>query len=299
MKRHPLHRKGARLGQHFLTNPGIAANIAEAGRVRKGEVVLEVGPGKGILTDALLSKGARVVAIEKDTVMVSLLRTRFAQEIADGQLTLIEDDIRSFVQGPGLTHLVGLAETRVSAMSKTRVFDKRRAYKVVANIPYYITGELVRMFLTAKHQPTTIVFLVQKEVAERIVGNPEQRRGTRPKKESVLSLSVKAYGTPRYAGTVKAGSFSPPPSVDSAILAIEKISRKNFKTVSEESFFRVVKAGFAQKRKTLGGNLKKVFGERALVALTASGIAPTTRAEVVSLEGWLRLAREVSDSTVS
>ena len=158
-------KKGARLGQHFLTNPGIAVRIAEAGQVRKGDLVLEVGPGKGILTEALLNKGARVIAIEKDPAMVTLLKKRFVKEISSNHLTLVEDDARDlFVRDPGL--------------------GQKGNYKVVANIPYYITGELIRMFLTAKHPPTTIVFLVQKEVAERVA---------REKKESILSLSVKVY----------------------------------------------------------------------------------------------------------
>jgi 16S rRNA (adenine1518-N6/adenine1519-N6)-dimethyltransferase len=140
------------------------------------------------------------------------------------------------------------------------------------------------MFLTAKRPPTTIVFLVQKEVAERIA---------RSKKESILSLSVKAYGVPKYVGTVKAGSFSPPPSVDSAILAIEKISRKNFKSVSEDVFFKVVKAGFAQKRKALGGNLKRVLGEKSLAGLATCNISPAVRGEDLPLETWLRLAIEI------
>jgi 16S rRNA (adenine1518-N6/adenine1519-N6)-dimethyltransferase len=142
------------------------------------------------------------------------------------------------------------------------------------------------MFLTAPHQPSALAFLVQKEVAERIA---------RTKKESILSLSVKAYGMPKYVRTVTKGNFSPPPSVDSAILAITNISRKNFKNVSEEKFFSVVKAGFAQKRKTLAGNLKKIFGERSESALAACGIPEKARAEDVPLQKWLALTIRLSD----
>jgi 16S rRNA (adenine1518-N6/adenine1519-N6)-dimethyltransferase len=254
-----MRKRGAPLGQHFLKSPTIANAIAEAGDVKPGDTILEVGPGKGMLTEVLLARGARVTAIEKDPAMAGYLKGTFRQELANGRLTLIVDDIRT------------VAETRVSAIIALG------EYKVVANIPYYITGELMRMFLTAEQQPSTIVFLVQKEVAERVA---------RSKKESLLSLSVKAYGQPRYVRTVKAGSFSPPPSVDSAVLAIEHISRKNFKDVSEEMFFKLIHTGFAAKRKTLMGNLKRSNLYREEMRLD-----PRVRAEDLSLKKWLALTR--------
>lgn len=270
MKRVKRSRKrGARLGQHFLTSFSIAGAVAEAGTVLTGESVLEVGPGKGMLTRELLARGARVTAVEKDPMMVAVLEKTFAREIAEGALTLITRDIRDVVQPSKVAQkIVGASAVHGS-------------YKVIANIPYYLTGELLRMFLAAPRQPTAIVCLVQKEVAERIA---------RSKKESLLSLSVKAYGTPRYVRTVKAGSFSPPPSVDSAILAIEHISRANFSsslygTIPEETFFALIHAGFAAKRKTLVGNLKKVGLYREEMALD-----PKVRAEDVPLTEWLRLA---------
>jgi 16S rRNA (adenine1518-N6/adenine1519-N6)-dimethyltransferase len=254
----PSHKKGARLGQHFLTSAAIARAVAEAGHIAPGDTILEIGPGKGMLTRELLRSGARVIAVEKDPAMITILKDEFEREIKTGLLSAVEGDVRHIELSPG--------------------FEQ---YKVIANIPYYITGELLRMFLTSEHQPTTIVFLVQKEVAERVA---------RSKKESLLSLSVKAYGTPRYVKTVKAGSFNPPPSVDSAILAIENVSRDNFKNVSEERFFELIHAGFGQKRKTLIGNLKKAGLYKE--GMSASWrIDPNIRAEDVPLETWLALAR--------
>lgn len=254
-------KRGARLGQHFLTSREIARAVADAAYLSKTDTVLEIGPGKGILTRELLATGAKVIAVEKDPALVVFLK----EDLPNPRLKVIEGDVRE----------------KLPALS----FQLPASYKVVANIPYYITGELLRMFLTAKHQPTTIVFLVQKEVAERIA---------RSKKESLLSLSVKAYGTPQYVRAVKAGSFNPPPSVDSAILAIEGISRKNFKNVSEETFFTFLHAGFGQKRKTVLGNLNRMndlrghsFEER----WRELGLDPHIRAEDVSLETWLALAR--------
>lgn len=211
--------------------------------------MVEIGPGEGSLTSVMLERGAKVVAIEKDSRLIPLLRQKFAGQ----NFTVLEGDALEFE--PDLNN-----------------------YTLVGNIPYYITGALFKTFLTAKNQPSTLVFLIQKEVAERVA---------RSKKESVLSLSVKAYGEPKYVKTVPAGAFSPPPQVDSAILAVEKISRKNFSdTAHEEKFFALVKKGFAQKRKFLKSNL----GPEHAAALHKVGISEKARAEDVPLEDWLALS---------
>lgn len=253
----------APLGQHLLTNPRVAHTVAKASGAKKGVTVLEIGPGKGALTKELLALGAEVIAVEKDPMMVAALEETFIKEIADRTLRVIEGDARSHEPDHVIPH---------------------GAYVVAANIPYYITGELIRTFLTARNQPKTVSLLVQKEVAERIA---------RSKKESILSLSVKVFGNPRYVETVKRGNFNPPPKVDSAVLVITNVSRKNFKKISESRFFKVVKAGFAQKRKTLSGNLKRAFGRDVEQILEHSGIAPMARAEDVSLEQWLKLASKL------
>ncbi|TAJ13902.1 ribosomal RNA small subunit methyltransferase A [Patescibacteria group bacterium] len=258
--KHSPKTRGAKLGQHLLTSTAIAHSMVEAGEVMKGDRVLEIGPGKGMLTEALLASGARVFAVEKDSSMVEVLKNRFATEIKKKQLVLIEGDAREY--------------------TPDKIFPQG-AYKIIANIPYYITGELIRSGLTAKNKPVSIALLVQKEVAERIA---------RSKKESILSLSVKVFGTPHYVKTVKRGSFNPPPSVDSAILAIREISSSNIKKIPEELFFQVIKCAFAQKRKTILSNLKRVFGEHAFPALDKAGIDAKTRAEDIELSKWLELA---------
>ena len=265
-------QKGAKLGQHLLTNVGIAKIVAYESGAGAGSRVYEIGPGKGILTRELLALGATVHAVEKDPSMVEYLAQEFEKEIREKKLVLIQGDARD--------------------ATPDTIFPKGE-YVVGANIPYYITGELIRTALTSKNQPKTIALLVQKEVAERIVGRKQLAVGRKPK-ESILSLSVKAYGTPTYIKTVSKGSFAPPPSVDSAIIRVENISRRHFKGLSEEMFFGAVKAGFAQKRKTLGGNLKKVFGERSLDALHASDVPANIRAEDVPLEKWLSIAEKLS-----
>jgi 16S rRNA (adenine1518-N6/adenine1519-N6)-dimethyltransferase len=257
-----MKKGGARLGQHFLTARWAAASLA-ASVAHRGETIFEIGPGKGVLTRELLKGGAHVVAVEKDEALAESLRETFAKEISSGQLRLITGDVRD--------------------VAPETVFDG--PYVVAANIPYYITGEILRQFLSARHQPRALALLVQKEVAQRIVA----------KKESILSLSVQVYGKPRIIAKVSRKSFSPPPKVDSAILLIEHVSRDFFHGIDEEMFFKIVHAGFSSKRKMLIGNLSP-FAERAqLEALFGTyGIPLKTRAEDVGLEQWRHLVRDIS-----
>jgi 16S rRNA (adenine1518-N6/adenine1519-N6)-dimethyltransferase len=252
--------KGARLGQHFLNNPWAAEKMVAALSLHEGESVLEIGPGAGALTRVLLETGARVTAVEKDERLVQDLHAIFPAEIAAGRLHIIESDIRDFDPG---AHALG-------------------NYSLAANIPYYITGEIIRQFLTANTQPTRIALLIQKEVADRIVAT----------KGSMLSVSVRAYGEPLIIAKVSRGHFSPPPSVDSAIILIEKISRAFFIDVDESIFFRVVRAGFASKRKFLANNLAPIFGkERVADIFAACAISPSARAENLSMAEWKLLAQ--------
>lgn len=246
------------LGQNFLMHARTAERIADAALLTKEDVVLEIGPGTGMLTRALLARAGTVVAVEADEELYEALTQTFAEEIAEERLVLIEGDIREF-------NLALL----------------RSPYKVVANIPYYITGELVRSFLESENQPSSITFLVQKEVAERVA---------RSKKESILSLSVKAYGFPKYEFTVPRGAFVPAPNVDSAVLSIRDISRKHFASRGEETrFFELVRAGFAHKRKFLSSNLKEA-------GFVVPGVPDKARAEDLSLLEWYELARHADKS---
>lgn len=262
-------RRTPPLGQHFLKNASVARALVGAARIKKGDAVLEIGPGTGMLTRVLCETGARIIAVEKDPVLFQRLRTSFVGEIASGQLILVKNDIRDLDPG-GL----GL---------------KTGDYIVAANIPYYITGEILRKFLSAKAHPRTMALLVQKEVAERIVA--------RDRKESILSISVKAYGTPTMIAKVSRGNFMPPPSVDSAILLIANISRELFDDVGEERFFRIVRTGFSSKRKLLTKNLEKVLGSHKpeiMHELEHCGIDVKTRAEDVPFAKWKCLARSLA-----
>jgi 16S rRNA (adenine1518-N6/adenine1519-N6)-dimethyltransferase len=246
------------LGQHFLHNRHYLEAVADAAAIGKGETVVEIGPGEGALTAVLLERGAKVIALEKDARLIGLLREKFKDEpfeVMEGDALLLDLSNR---------------------------IKKKAAFKVVGNIPYYITGALFKKFLSGALQPSTLVFLIQKEVAERIA---------RSKKESILSLSIKAYGTPKYIKSVPAGAFAPPPKVDSAILLVSDISRANFKNAKhEERFFELLKVGFGQKRKLLASNLKNLLGENSPAILKDAGIGEKARAEDVPLESWLKLA---------
>jgi 16S rRNA (adenine1518-N6/adenine1519-N6)-dimethyltransferase len=286
---------GQRLGQHFLKHRWAASALAQAVPLKAGECFVEVGPGKGVLTRELL-KYAPVVAIEKDEALVTLLKEAFANDIASKRLTLIEGDVRDLVTESDKTARdARRGESGDRAVLKRTVRATLRlrndadgvvlsdGYVVAANIPYYITGEIIRQFLTTPIQPRAMALLIQKEVADRIVA--------RDGKESILSISVKAYGVPRIVERVPRKHFSPPPRVDSAIIAIESISKEFFAGISEERFFAVVRAGFASKRKQLINNLSHAFGrEAASAAHAACAIDEKARAEDLTLEEWRALA---------
>lgn len=257
------------LGQNFLKNGAIineivkvTLNTAVSGKqVAEADTVLEIGPGEGVLTQALLETGATVIAVEKDDRLIDILNEKFADYASKGLFTLVHDDILNF--DPKSYQL------------------KPNDYKVVANIPYYITGQILRQFLESDCQPASMVLMVQKEVAERIV--------TRDTKESILSISVKAYGEPKYVRTVARGNFQPAPNVDSAVLLINNISKNFFSDISEKRFFEIIKKGFGQKRKMLKGNLG--ISEEILINC---GVSPRARAEELTLEQWKILINQLN-----
>ncbi len=254
------------LGQNFLKSGKILDKIIEAGKVSKNDTVLEIGPGEGTLTEKLLKKAGKVVAVEKDDRLIPLLEEKFKPEIDSGKLKLVCDDILEF-----------------------SIFNfqfSKKPYKLIANIPYYITGQFLKKFLSGESQPSLMVIMVQKEVAKRVVARDE--------KESLLSISVKAYGKPKYIQTVSKSFFSPQPKVDSAILLIDEINKENFKNVSEKRFWEILKAGFAHKRKFLSRNLEKgAEKEKIENAMSKCALSKNSRAEDLSLSDWLCLAQNL------
>lgn len=225
------------------------------------DVVLEIGPGTGVLTREILLRGATVIAIEADLRAISILEQTFPEAIAAGQLLIYHHDARAV----DFTRL-GLANT---------------PYKVVSNIPYYLSGLLFRQLLDTAHQPTDIIFLIQKELAERIARDP---------KESLLSLSVKIFGTPTYICTVPKGHFSPPPKVDSAIIKVSHINHDAFGSLDSQAFFALLRIGLGKKRKQLLGNLSQAYPRPFLQAIFAEqGLPVDVRGEDLSVATWRTL----------
>jgi len=246
--------------------------MVEVAEISSADLVLEVGPGKGALTEKLLPRARQVFAVEKDERLVFYLTLKFKEEFKQNKLVIIGADILKFDPAS-----IGL---------------QAGGYKIVANIPYYITGEFLRHFLSEVIQPSQMVLMVQKEVAERILGNNPKATSKLGLKESILSISIKAYGEPKYLETVNAELFTPRPKVDSAVLMIDKISRDFFTDISEERFFSVVKRGFAHKRKLLVNNFE-ILTNAGKKVLADCGVAPNARAENVTLRQWKCLAKNL------
>ncbi len=270
------------LGQNFLHAPHIIGKMIHAAGLVDNEggsaqtTVLEVGPGKGVLTRGLLDTGARVVAVEKDDRAIIFLKEKFAADLQDGRLILHHGDILE--------------------LNPRDIGLPCGDYVIVANIPYYITGEFMRKFLEVECGPKRMVLMVQKEVAKRIATETLLANGAKnakTTKESILSISVKAYGKPKYIATVAARHFRPIPKVDSAVIMIDAISKGFFEgtPVTEDAFFKVVRAGFAHKRKVLIKNLEIIIPkEKLLKKWEELGLLVTVRAEDISLSQWKSIA---------
>lgn len=259
------------LGQNFLKSAKALADIIKSGDIKETDTILEIGPGKGALTEKLIETGAKIICVEKDRELIPFLEEKFKSSISKKQLEIVEADILEF---------------------KIDNFFKNKDYKIIANIPYYITGAILRKFLSDKNQPERIVLLVQKEVAERIVA--------RDNKESILSMSVKIYGEPKYISKVEARYFTPAPKVDSAIILISDISKKRLKNIKEEDFFQVVKVGFGQKRKTLMKNLSHIYKDKENLAkiFEEIGILKTVRAEDLSVLELISLSKAIFSTKI-
>src|SRR3989344_658265 len=254
----PEIRAKKSLGQNFLTNDKILGDIANAGKINSQDTVLEIGPGPGDLTYKLLGIVRKVIAIEKDDRLIPILKERFSKEIASGKLKLIHADILEFDP-----KAAGLKE-----------------YKLIANIPYYLTGTILRKFLETENKPSAVVLTLQKEVVLRIISE----------KGSILGMSIRAFGIPKLMGNISKSYFKPMPNVDSAILLIDGVSNKFFEKdpqIKKEKFFKVLKSGFKQKRKKLISNLKDLAEKETLtLAFKTCGLEENARAEELSLEKW-------------
>jgi 16S rRNA (adenine1518-N6/adenine1519-N6)-dimethyltransferase len=254
------------LGQNFLQDNHALQKIVAAAAIEQTDSVLEIGPGLGSLTRYLALSARKVTAVELDRSLFPVLEAVLAPY---PNVRLVQGDILELapvdlVDAPG--------------------------YLVVANIPYYITSALLRHLLESEPRPRRLVLTVQCEVAERICAGPGQM--------SLLALSVQVHGTPRLVASIPARAFYPPPKVDSAVVCIELAPQPRFPPPQLEIFFRLARAGFSQKRKTLRNSLAGGLGIEPAAAeslLAAAGIDPRRRAETLSLEEWGKLVQHARE----
>ena len=257
------------MGQHFLVDEDALKLIASAAELTPTDVIIEIGPGLGVLTRELARQAGWVVAVELDNRLAATLKQTLASL---NNVTIVNRDI--FEIDPA-----GLLQEQ-----KARPPSAINSYKVVANLPYYITSHVLRHFLEIEVKPELMVVMVQKEVAEAIVAKPGQM--------SVLSVSVQFYGEPRIISYVPARCFYPPPDVDSAILRVALYHQPMVAVTDEKDFFESVRAGFSASRKQLGNSLAQGLGMAkadVLSLLEEADIVPQRRAETLSLDEWARL----------
>jgi 16S rRNA (adenine1518-N6/adenine1519-N6)-dimethyltransferase len=259
------------LGQHFLSDPALLDKIVQAAELTGHATVLEIGPGPGMLTRHLAQVAGRVVAVELDDGMVRLLRAELG---ALRNVEIVQGDILK------LSPLTLLGSPIAAAQGAALA-----PYAVVANLPYYITTAVIRHLLESEPPPSRLVLTMQLEVAQRIVAGPGRM--------SLLAVSVQFYGQPRIVARIPAGAFVPPPQVDSAVLRVDTYPRPPVDVPGRADFFRVVRAGFGQKRKQLKNALTGGLGlpsPTVAATLAQAGIAPQRRAETLSLAEWAALA---------
>ena len=261
----PTGRPIKHLGQNFLIDKSVVSKLIKGAKLLKTDTVLEIGPGTGVLTQETARKVKKVIAVEKDPRMCKLLKERLRD--FDNIKIINADILKTNITGYGLP-VTG--------------------YKIVANLPFYITAPVIRKFLETKDPPQEMVLIIQKEVAQRICAKPP--------KMSILAVSVQFYAKVKILSYVSKKSFYPQPKVDSAIIQIKP--EKKYK-VDIDKFFKIVKAGFSQPRKQLINNLSKQLkiNKKELSSLLLDkGIKPTQRAETLSIKDWLNLSNNIHNS---
>lgn len=250
-----------RLGQNFLIDKQVIKKVIRAANLHSKDIVLEIGPGTGALTQETAKTAKKVIAVEKDPNMCEILK----QALRDFKnIKIIQADILKILN------------------SKFLVLNSK--YKVVANLPFYITAPVIRKFLEVKYPPKEMVLIIQKEVAQRIC--------SKPPKTNLLAISVQFYAKPKIISYVSKKSFYPQPKVDSAIIKI--VPEKKYKDIDIDLFFKIVKAGFSHPRKQLANNLVnglKLNKKGVNDLLLKNNIKPSQRAETLFIKDWIQLIK--------
>lgn len=265
------------LGQHFLIDHEALSAMVAAADLSKGDYVVEIGPGFGVLTFPLAEAAGRVLAIETDKRILEILKA-----LGSGYPNL--EIVPASILKLDSKYLHDSYQKWALAMKG------KTGYKLVANLPYYITSSIIKLFLDGEHKPEMMCIMVQKEVAERIAAGPGEM--------SVLAVSVQVYGTPEIVRIVPRKSFWPAPEVDSAVLKITTFPKSPYEIDNYRKFFRVVKAGFGERRKQLHNSLAgglDMDDEDVDHALIAVGIDPKQRAQDLSIPQWVALYNQIKE----
>jgi len=290
LKNHNL-RPNFTYGQNFLIDDFVLQDIVDAAEVSSEDAVLEIGPGIGNLTRLLCERAGLVLSLEKDPKFLPILKAikkdypnNFRYEICDA----LEYDFQATLKDAEFN-----AEKRGSGKQDFRVLPRQvprpsATYKVVANIPYFITGKILKMLMTAKFKPSSITILTQKEVARNITAKAGDL--------SILAISVQLFGEPKIVQTVLAKSFYPTPKVDSAIVKIDLFKKPKYILADEKKFFKILKACFSGKRKQIHNTLVNNLGlekEMVLKILSSLKIKPEARPQELSIEKWIELSNKI------
>lgn len=306
-----------KLGQNFLKNKEIVKKIVQSADVTQDDFVLEIGPGKGILTEELAKYAGKVVAIEIDSDLAKRLDSRFCE---NDRIEIVNEDILKLDLKNIFCHsereakfIEQRSEAREGREAKSGDLNKQDSstslgmttckYKLIANLPYYITSPIIRLFLESENPPKEMILMIQKEVAERIVASPSEipianrdakhiSRG-KPGRMSILAVSVQYYAEPKILFYVGKENFDPIPEVDSAVIRITH-AQKHRSNSEIKKFFRVVRAGFSAKRKTLVNNLASNFHlekDEIEKVLTGIGIKKSSRAQELSIIEWEKITK--------
>lgn len=273
--RHSAFHTKKSLGQHFLRDKSVPPRIVDAAHIEPRDLIIEIGPGLGVLTEELAGRldsvlGGRLVAVELDSSLLPILQEKFADR---PHVSFVHADVLNVLPGD---------------------LSGGRPYKLVANLPYYITSAILRHFLESEHKPQSLTVMVQREVGERMAAKPPDM--------SLLAVAVQFYGKPKIVFRVPPGAFKPPPKVESAVVHIEvyRPGEAPVQPTSEAHFFQVAQAGFGQKRKQLANTLSSGLSlpkESVIGKLLAIEIDPTRRAETLSLQEWSRIEATLAKET--
>jgi 16S rRNA (adenine1518-N6/adenine1519-N6)-dimethyltransferase len=283
LRRYGLHPRKS-LGQNFLVHPSAAERIVAGADVGPEDVVLEVGAGLGTLTRLLTAAAGHVFAVETDPHLVEALHKELAGQ---DNLSIVHEDILHLDPAPLLSPM--LSDQSAASVSFPLWGARRAHYKVVANLPYYITSAVVQHLLEAAIRPSQMVITVQREVAKRMVAEPGDM--------SLLAVSLQFYGEPRILFYLKRGAFYPVPKVESAVVRLDLYDAPPVPVTDIAGFFRVVKAGFAHRRKQLRNTLAaalRLEPRDVEEALTAVEVDPRRRAQTLAIEEWGRVVEALA-----